>query len=191
MNLRPHAIVGTRPRQVRRSKVRALEAVITVDPKTGQRRRGRVERAAFTVALHLPKRLESANRWLWTHWRTKHRVSLAWAQVIVNAVLDTPGVNQGMAVRGTPAGAVGWMAPPMRVRVDVQRLVPGPRHLIADRANLDFASKAVIDCVVKAGFLRDDSDEHIDLHSAQAVSADGLDWTVITITGPRPDGLKV
>jgi hypothetical protein len=73
----------------------------------------------------------------------------------------------------------------VKVRVDVERLVPGTRHFITDTThNLTFASKGVVDCVVKAGFLRDDSDRHIDLHCTQAVSPDGLDWTVVTITAP-------
>jgi hypothetical protein len=164
-----------------------LDAVTTFDPATGKLRHGHVDRRPFEVVLHLPKRLESPNRWLWTHWRTKHRVALAWGQVIRLAVLDTPHVDRATAVRVSPAAAVGWLAPPMQVRVDVLRRVRTAHALIKDRQNLDFASKALVDQVVKAGFLRDDSDAHIDLHSSQELSGDRLDWTRITITAPRPD----
>lgn len=182
---------------VRRSPSKSRErerlmASVVRDPKTGVVRRGRVERRAFGLTLHLPKRLESPNKWLWTSWQVKKRIVDAWALVIRQAVLDTPGVDAAAAVRVSPAGGAGWMAPPVRVRVDVQRLVPSTRHFITDTThNLLFASKGVIDCVVKAGFLRDDSDRHIDLHSTQAVSPDGLDWTVITLTAPEPESWTV
>jgi hypothetical protein len=162
-----------------------LLASVSRDPRTGLLRRGRVERRAFEVAIRLPKRLESPNRWLWTSWMVKKRAVDAWAQAIRQAVLDTPGVDWVAATQVSPAASVGWLAPPVKVRVTVDRLVPSPRHLIKDSVhNLAFASKGVVDCVVKAGFLRDDSDQHIELVCTQAVSPDGLDWTVITITAP-------
>lgn len=177
-----------RPATARSSAARTrqrLLASVSRDPRTGLIRRGRVERLAFQVVIRLPKRLESPNRWLWTSWMVKKRAVDAWAKAIRQAVLDTAGVDGGLAVQVSAAAGVGWLAPPVKVRVQVERLVPGTRHFIKDTVhNLAFSSKAVIDCVVKAGFLRDDSDQHIDLHCTQAVSPDGLDWTVITITAP-------
>jgi hypothetical protein len=164
-----------------------LLASVSRDPHTGLIRRGRVERRAFEVVIRMPKRLESPNRWLWTSWMVKKRAVDAWAQAIRQAALDSSSVDWvALATAAvSPAASVGWLAPPVRVRVTVERLVPSTRHLIKDSVhNLAFASKGVVDCVVKAGFLRDDSDRHIDLVCTQAVSPDGLDWTVITITAP-------
>lgn len=177
--------VRRRPRRTTSSLRQRLTSVIARHPVTFQVIPGWVERRPGRVVLYLPKRLESPNRWLWTHWRVKHAVSKAWAQVIQCAVLDTPGVDRAAAVTTSPAGGVGWIAPPHRSRVEVKRLVPSERHFITDTThNLAFASKAVVDCVVKAGFLRDDSDRHIDLQCTQEVSPDGIDWTVIAITAP-------
>jgi hypothetical protein len=175
---------ATRRRPAGKSRARLL-ASVGRDPKTGLLRRGRVERRAFQVVIRVPKRLESPNRWLWTSWMVKKRAVDAWAKAVRQAVLDTPGADFVTSAQVSPAAGVGWMAPPVKVRVDVERLVPGTRHLIKDTVhNLAFASKGLVDCVVKAGFLRDDSDQHIDLHCTQAVSPDGLDWTVVTITAP-------
>lgn len=175
---------ATRRRSAAKSRARLL-ASVGRDPKTGLLRRGCVERRAFQVAIRLPKRLESPNRWLWTSWQVKKRAVDAWATAIRRAVLETAGSDAAATVRVSPAAGVGWTAPPVKVRVDCERLVPSTRHFITDTThNLNFASKGVVDCVVKAGFLRDDSDRHIDLHCTQAVSPDGLDWTVITITAP-------
>lgn len=189
-------MTNRRPAAIRRSPSKARErqrlmASVERDPETGVVRRGRIERRAFGITLHLPKRLESPNKWLWTSWQVKKRIVDAWALVIRQAVIDTPCLDAAAAVRVSPAAGAGWMAPPMRVRVEVQRLVPSARHFISDTThNLAFASKGVVDCVVKAGFLRDDSDRHIDLVCTQAVSPDRLDWTVIDIAAPTGTGTE-
>jgi hypothetical protein len=162
-----------------------LEAGIVIDPVTRMIRKGRIERRPFGVTLHLPKPLPSPNRWLRAHWRTQQRVSAAWAECIQLAALDSCPAGRPMALRTTPAGAVGWLAPPMRVRVVITKLERQPRHFITDADNLKFAGKKLLDCLVRAGFLRDDSERHIDLAVEQALTRDGLVWTVVDIAAPE------
>jgi hypothetical protein len=174
-------------RAAHRKRVVAMETGVARDPRTGALRRGRVERVAFGVTLHLPKRLPTPNRWLKLHWSTYARIKSAWAEVIRLAVLDSSSAGHRLALRTTLAGAMGWIAPPVRARVRITRIVRHRRHFITDPDNRRFAGKALVDCLVDAGFLRDDSEDHIDLHVDQEVSTDGLDWTVVAITVPEDE----
>jgi hypothetical protein len=170
----------------RRASVR-LTSAIARDPQTGTIRRGRVEREAFGIRLYLPKFLPSPNQWHWAPWWQKSRIKAAWVEVIRVTAIDNSAAGTRLAALSTPAGALGWMAPPppVRARVDITRQVATAQKLIRDDDNLSFAAKPLLDCIVQAGFLRGDSREEIDRHYDQVVSPDGLDWTVIAITVPE------
>jgi len=172
-------------RASRRRELARMQSAVTVDPRTHRVRLARVERVARGITLHLPRRLDSPNRWLWTHWSTKAAVKNAWALAIRLAVLDSTTVERHLAVQVSPAAAMGWIAPPARARVAIERLVPSARHFITDRDNRTFAGKGLVDCLVQAGFLRDDTEDAIDLVVDQRVSPDRLDWTVVAITVPE------
>jgi hypothetical protein len=173
-------------RAARRRQQTRMEAAVTRDA-AGQVRRGRVERQAFGITLHLPKFLPSPNQWHWAPWWRKARIKAAWVEVIRVTAIDNSHAGTRLAALSTPAGALGWMAPPapVRARVAITRQVATAQKLIHDDDNLSFAAKPLLDCVVEAGFLRGDSREEIDRHYDQVVSPDGLDWTVITITVPE------
>jgi hypothetical protein len=149
-------------------------------PVTLQVRQGRVERLdGGGLQIWLPKKLESPNAWLWTHWRTKVAAKRAWAFALRLAVVDT--LRQARLDVERPALALGWLAPTTRVRVVIDRQVTSARAFIKDRENRYFAGKALVDCLVQGGFLRDDREADIDLEVTQTVSDDGGNWTVVTI----------
>lgn len=194
----------TRQRQHRR-----LTDTVTRDPRTGQVRRGAIvvssaalcrcpalvchvhpssktcgmRVAGRSITLRLPKRLEPPNVWLWAGWPTKRRAKRAWAALITRTACEQLG-RLTIADLASPASALGWTVPTVRARVDVVRHVARGRG-ITDPDNLTFAAKGLLDCLVQAGFLRDDKATDIDLRVAQVPSVDGLDLTVVTIA-PLP-----
>lgn len=85
------------------------------------------------------------------------------------------------------ASWIGWTAPTNRPIVRITRQVPSRRNFITDRENRLFAAKALVDCLVQAGFLANDREQDIDLQVPQVVSADGLDWTEIVIDARAPE----
>lgn len=181
MSLRARPSLDVRvQRRLRRAAVRARLTDSVTRNATGMVVRGSVRLVEDACVLSLPKRLESPNLWLWTHWRTKSAAKKAWAEVIARAVCDSLD-RPTIAAFSTPARAIAWTAPEWRARVTVQRRVRRRSHFLVDRDNRVFAAKGLADCLVQAGFLRDDAETAIDLDVTQDVSADGLDWTVITI----------
>lgn len=146
------------------------------------------------VTLRLPHRLESPNAWLWAHWRVKARAKAAWAARLELAVdrADRSRLPRPRSAFPTIASRVGWVVSTtaQRPAVIVTRQVPSRRNFITDRENRYFSAKALVDCLVDAGFLVNDRERDIDLAVEQAVSGDGLDWTVITIDA-RPLELRI
>lgn len=181
----PAKLHDLKARAARQRKRRRLETGVSRDPQTGQVRRGRIERRAFGVTLHLPKRLEHGNDSDRVHWSRRYRMKAAWSELIQLAAYDSSAAGVRLARQTTPAGAMGWIPPPGRALVVFTRLVPNEQHFVRDVDNLWWGGKALADCLVQAGFLRDDSMEVIDRRFAQAVSRDGLDWTVVAITVPE------
>lgn len=179
------AIQLQRRQQRQRERQRLTEA-FSRDPRTGVVRRGAVTFDAAVLTLRLPKRLESPNKWLWVHHQVKGRAKKAWATLIAVTTCDAIA-RPTRAAFETPAAAFGWAAPDQRVQVTVRRLVARRSHFITDDDNLAFAGKGLMDCIVQAGFLRDDSREAIALQVEQAVSPDGQPWTEIEIA-PLPAG---
>jgi hypothetical protein len=179
LRARPDIDVRVRRRLQRAVVHQRLTGSVTRDPKTGRVRRGRIEIAWPRLVLGLPKRLERPNAWLWAHWRTKKAAKDAWARLIATTVCDFVG-RPSIADYRRPADAIGWVPPAGRLRVEIVRHVTrGPG--IPDDDNLLFSAKGLADCLVQAGFLRDDTRKEIDLQVVQVPSADGLDLTVITI----------
>ncbi|MGE0363027.1 MAG: hypothetical protein AB7R67_20100 [Vicinamibacterales bacterium] len=164
-----------------------LTTVVERDPTTGQVRLGRVERVPRGITLVLPKLLPSPNQWHWKPWYVKRGIKAAWDALIRLTATDHSAAGRRLAMATTPAGALGWMAPPapLLARVVVTRQVAHAGQFIADDDNLHFAAKPLIDCLVDAGFLRGDSRREIDRVTDQAVSPDGQPWTVIAITVPE------
>lgn len=171
-------------RQQRQRETQRLTDAFSRDPRTGVVRRGTVQCDGAALTLRLPKRLESPNKWLWVHHQIKGRAKKAWATLIAVTTCDAIA-RPTRAAFETPAAAFGWASPDQRVRVTVRRLVARRSHFITDDDNLAFAGKGLIDCVVQAGFLRDDSRDAIALQVEQVVSPDGLPWTEIEIA-PLP-----
>ena len=167
-----------------RRQVGRLTRAFERDPKTGEIRCGRVERVARGVTLVLPKLLPSPNQWLWKPWQAKLRITAAWDDLIRVTAIDSSRAGARLARYTTPAGAVGWIAPPAPIVADVvvTRQVTTAAHFIRDDDNLPFAAKPLIDCLVSAGFLRGDSRQEIRRQCDQVVSPDGQPWTVVAIT---------
>jgi len=182
----PPSLPVSAARVARRRRLNTLRLPSTPHPETRQVRHGSVARLDGGLVIRLPKPLESPNLWLWTHWRTKHAAKAAWAAALRLAVVDTIGGRPGVPLRmlgdGPVAQAIGWVPPPGRVIVTIERRCHSSRQFIRDRDNRLFSGKALVDCLVGAGFLRADDETAIDLEVLQAVSDDGGDWTVVTLT---------
>lgn len=140
------------------------------------------------LTIRLPHRLETPNAWLWSHWRTKKKAKDAWAARLALACMPVGSTSFSYArARGRLVSVIPtWTAPTNRPIVRITRQVPSRRNFITDRENRVFAAKALVDCLVQAGFLTNDREQDIDLQVAQAVSADGLDWTEIVIDARAP-----
>lgn len=203
MRRRAHAIPtgfsGLRPRRVgpastaqqrrRQEQLDDMVALYAPGPN-GRIRLPEVTSSMTVVTVRLPHRLHSPNAWLWTDWRVKKRVKDAWAFRLQFAC-DRARTTRALARRAfpTPASQVDWVAPTNRPTVIVSRHVPSRRNFMTDRDDRVFAAKALIDTFVKGGFLPNDRETDIDLDVEQVVSADGLDWTIVTIDS-RPLELR-
>lgn len=86
----------------------------------------------------------------------------------------------------TLASRLDWAVPTNRPTVVVSRQVPTRRDFL-DPDNKWAAPKQLVDCLVEERFLPNDREQDIDLQVEQAVSGDGLDWTVITIDARPPE----
>ena len=139
------------------------------------------------LTIRLPHRLETPNAWLWSHWRTKKRAKDAWSERLRIACLSPAAVAMSIGGNVELASWIGWTAPTNRPIVRITRQVPSRRNFITDRENRLFAAKALVDCLVQAGFLANDREQDIDLQVPQVVSADGLDWTEIVIDARAPE----
>lgn len=121
------------------------------------------------LVLRIPRRLESPNKSRGGHWRVRHRLSkdwerdLGWARVTAKIAPDI-------------CLATG------KTRVTVERHVPSGRNFIRDDDNLMFATKPVRDALKRLGYIKGDSRVWLE-HPlpTQHVSADGTDYTIVTI----------
>jgi hypothetical protein len=124
------------------------------------------------LVLRIPRRLESPNMWNGRHWRVKSRITLAWEYDIAYA-------DGLVAARGL---YVCRQAPRYRQRVSVERHVPSRRNFIRDDDNLRFSVKPLLDALKRQALIEDDSRKWLEHPTpTQHVSADGNDWTIITI----------
>lgn len=176
-----------RARAAHRRQTARLTRAFERDPATGALRRGRVERVPRGLTLWLPKFLPSPNQWHWASWQTKARVKRAWEDLIRVTATDASAAGAASAGRTTPAGALGWIAPPGLVDIAISRHVISAAHFIRDDDNLAFAAKPLVDCLVHAGFLRGDSRDEIRRACLQERSRDGQPWTVVAITVPEEE----
>lgn len=152
----------------------------------GALRRGSVTVAGEVCTIRLPFLTETPNGGAWGgSWQLADGIKRAWARRLELAVdASTPAVRRlakGSRVFPTPAARADWLAPDRRVPVTFSRLVGKGRRLIEDFDNLSFSFKGLIDAVVRAGFLRDDSTKAIEARYIQGRSPDGADWTEIRI----------
>lgn len=125
-----------------------------------------------SLTLRIPRRLESPNTWNGRHWRVKYRLSQEWEQEI--------------AYGAVKAGEAPWILRicfvPPKVRVIVERQVPSARNFIRDDDNLRFSVKPLLDALKRQGYIRNDSRKWLEHPTpTQSVSADGKDWTIVTI----------
>lgn len=140
----------------------------------------RTDSTAMTIRI--PRKLDSPNTWQGRHWRVKHRLTQTWEQELSVARMWTPrGVRSDVsfeACRGPKA--IGVTVD--RVRVSVERQVPSARNFIRDDDNLRFAVKPLLDALKRQGYIRNDSRKWLEHPTpTQTVSADGKDWTIVTI----------
>lgn len=182
------ALVGVGPSRTRlrrRALHQRLFALHAVTPN-GELLKPAVDYVPGTdvLVIRLPHRLESPNATLKAHWRVKTNAKHAWAQRLEHAVAASlPRIRMAAPLSAYPtlASRLEWHVPTNRPRVTVRRQVPSRRNFITDRDNRMFAAKALIDCVVDAGFLANDRETDIDLQVTQVVDLDQQDWTVVTI----------
>jgi hypothetical protein len=139
------------------------------------------------LVLRIQRRLESPNIWNGRHWRVKHRISKDWELAIGHCAADAFVAEHGSIDFPNALGAIlgpkkwiGYVAPKMRVTVE--RHVPSGRNFIRDDDNLRFCVKPLLDAFKRQGYIKNDSRKWLEHPTpTQHVSADGLDWTVITI----------
>lgn len=148
----------------------------------GKVRLPQVTSTPAVLTIRLPHRTPSLNEIIGFDWSTKARVKTAWMHRL-NYAIDLANPRRAAApphLYPTLATRLDWVVPTNRPTVIVARLVPSRRNFV-DRDNCYGGSKQLIDCLVKERFLPNDREQDIDLRFEQGVSADGLDWTVITI----------
>lgn len=139
------------------------------------------------IEIRLPHRLESPNRLLHAHWRTRTKDKQAWRARLLLVMADATGYSSVAGFEHpweAMTGAYGLEPVRDRRRVHVDRQVPSSRNFVRDRENLVYSVKSLLDQVKYLGFVRDDSMKWIDLDVTQRVSDDGRDWTVIRIEVP-------
>ncbi len=118
------------------------------------------------IRLRIPGLLPSQNTRERTHWRARRRQEKAWEMVIRCQVsVDDTTTNRRRAVR----------------------VISYRRQRITDVANLIGGAKGLIDCLVRAGLLVDDSDRwcsiayHQRLRSHEANPRPGQDAIVVEV----------
>jgi hypothetical protein len=113
--------------------------------------------------FRIPRRLESPNKWIGRHWRTKQRITVAWEWEL-RAI--------------SPCGSAT-----VRRRVDVERHVPSARHFIRDEDNLRFTVKPLLDALKRQRWIVDDARTWLELGDVtQHVATDGKDWTIVKVS---------
>jgi hypothetical protein len=131
------------------------------------------------LVLRIPRRLDSPNVWQGRHWRVKHEISQEWQRGIGDAVYAAIGYKEALMCSIGPR-RLGVVMPKMRVTVE--RHVPSGRNFIRDDDNLRFCVKPLLDALKRQGYIKNDSRKWLEHPTpTQHVSADGKDWTVITI----------
>lgn len=170
-----------------RAALRQRLFAVVARHEDGTVRRPTLTDTGAVLTIRLPHRLETPNAWLWSHWRTKKRAKDAWSERLRIACLSPAAVAMSIGGNVELASWIGWTAPTNRPIVRITRQVPSRRNFITDRENRLFAAKALVDCLVQAGFLANDREQDIDLQVPQVVSADGLDWTEIVIDARAPE----
>lgn len=170
-----------------RAALRQRLFAVVARHEDGTLRRPTLTDTGAVLTIRLPHRLETPNAWLWSHWRTKKRAKDAWSERLRIACLSPPAVAMSIGGNVALARWIGWTAPANRPIVRITRQVPSRRNFITDRENRVFAAKALVDCLVQAGFLTNDREQDIDLQVPQVVSVDGLDWTEIVIDARPPE----
>lgn len=170
-----------------RAALRQRLFAVVARHEDGTLRRPTLTDTGAVLTIRLPHRLETPNAWLWSHWRTKKRAKDAWSERLRIACLSPAAVAMSIGGNVELASWIGWTAPTNRPIVRITRQVPSRRNFITDRENRLFAAKALVDCLVQAGFLTNDREQDIDLQVPQVVSADGLDWTEIVIDARAPE----
>ena len=130
------------------------------------------------MTLTIPRRLESPNVFQGRHWRVKHRISQEWEDEIRGAILTRRTLRSFYAALS--------FKPKAKMRVTVERHVPSMRNFIRDDDNLRFAVKPLLDALKRQGYIKNDSRKWLEHPTpTQHVSADGKDYTVITIQAVR------
>lgn len=190
---RAQSMASLTPRQqAARERRKALRASLfglhPVDAE-GRLRQPIVTCDAAVLVVQLPHRLHTPNDWQSLHWRDQRRYRAAWKARLEHAVrLALPSrLPRPLSAFPTLASQLEWLTPTNRPSVTVRREVPSRGNFITDRDNRFGACKPLVDAFVKGGFLPNDRETDIDLVPAQRVSADGLDWTVVTIDARAPE----
>lgn len=140
------------------------------------------------ITIRLPFRTPSLNDLIGYDKSRKARIRKAWHFRLTYAV-DLAVPRRAIAPRHlfpTLASRLDWVTPSNRPAVFIARQVPSAKNFL-DRDNAWGGCKPVLDALVAEGFLANDRERDIDQHVEQGVSADGLDWTVITIDARAPE----
>ena len=142
---------------------------------------GHEGREGVSLTLRIPRRLESPNTWNGRHWRVKHKISQEWENDICGAYYEQIAGRQNAL--GCFVGPRKWEGIVVgRMRLTVERHVPSARNFIRDDDNLRFSVKPLLDALKRQGYIKNDSRKWLDHPTpTQHVSADGKDYTVITI----------
>lgn len=139
----------------------------------------------MSLVLRIPRRLESPNTWNGRHWRVKHKLSQEWEKEIGGAYYQQiAGAPRDFATAlGCAVGPRKWEGIVVgKMRLIVERHVPSQRNFIRDDDNLRFSVKPLLDALKRQGYIKNDSRKWLDHPTpTQHVSADGKDYTVITI----------
>lgn len=134
------------------------------------------------LSLWLPYNAKTPNETLvGQHWNKKHKLTKAWERAIEIAIGEHIGATT-LSGFESAAAALGLSPIRSRMRVSITRLVPHRKHFVKDDDNLDFIRKPILDALKRSGLIKDDKREYLDApRPGQALSGDGLHWTVIRI----------
>lgn len=154
----------------------------------GKVRFGEVTATPAVIMIRLPHRTPSLNDLIGYDKSRKARIRTAWHYRLTYAI-DLANPRRAAApphLFPTLASRLDWVTPTNRPAVFIARQVPSSRNFL-DRDNAWGGCKPVLDALVAEGFLPNDRERDIDQHVEQGVSADGLDYTVITIDARAPE----